>query len=80
LSVCCECCVLSGRAFCVGLITRLEESYTECGVSECYRETSRMRSPWPTRGCRALKRRVNVKVSLCSMKQYIIKVYRGMDV
>ena len=26
-SVCCECCVLSGRSFCVGLITLAEESY-----------------------------------------------------
>ena len=25
--VCCECCVLLGRGHCVGLITRLEESY-----------------------------------------------------
>ena len=27
MSVCCECCVLSGRGLCVGLITRSEESY-----------------------------------------------------
>jgi len=27
LSVCCECCVLSGIGLCVGLITRPEESY-----------------------------------------------------
>ena len=26
-SVCCECCVLSGRGLCVALITRAEESY-----------------------------------------------------
>ena len=26
MSVCCECCVLSGRGFCVGLVTRPEES------------------------------------------------------
>jgi len=25
--VCCKCCVVSGRGFCDGLITRLEESY-----------------------------------------------------
>jgi hypothetical protein len=25
--VCCECCVLSGRGLCDGLITRPEESY-----------------------------------------------------
>jgi hypothetical protein len=27
MSVCCECCVLSGRGLCVGLIPRPEESY-----------------------------------------------------
>jgi hypothetical protein len=27
MDVCCECCVLSGRGLCDGLITRLEESY-----------------------------------------------------
>jgi hypothetical protein len=27
MSVCCECCVLSGRGLCIGLITRPEESY-----------------------------------------------------
>jgi hypothetical protein len=27
MSVSCECCVLSGRGLCVGLITRPEESY-----------------------------------------------------
>jgi len=26
MDVCCECCVLSGRGFCDGLITRQEES------------------------------------------------------
>jgi len=27
MSVCCECCMLSGRGLCIGLITRPEESY-----------------------------------------------------
>jgi len=27
VSLCCECCVLSGRGLCDGLITRTEESY-----------------------------------------------------
>jgi hypothetical protein len=30
MSVCCECCVLSGRGLCFGLITRPEESYRVC--------------------------------------------------
>jgi hypothetical protein len=39
MSVCCECCVLSGRGLCDGLITRP----TECGVSKkvCNREASK---------------------------------------
>ena len=44
--VCCECCLLSGRGFCVGLITRPEESI-ECVVSECDREALITRRLWP---------------------------------
>ena len=51
--VSCECCVLSGRGLCVGLIL-VQRSPTECGVSECDRESSTMRRPWPTRGCCAM--------------------------
>jgi hypothetical protein len=50
MSVSCECCVLSGRGLCVGLITRPEGSYRLRGVSECDRKASIMRRPWPTRG------------------------------
>jgi len=32
ISVSCECCVLSGRGLCVGLVTRPEESYRLCNV------------------------------------------------
>jgi len=34
MSVCCECCVLSGRVCCVGLIPHPEESYRQY-VIEC---------------------------------------------
>ena len=34
MSVCCECCVLSGGGLCDGLITGPEESYG-CGASFC---------------------------------------------
>jgi hypothetical protein len=50
-SVCCEFCVLSGRGFCDGPITRAEESYRLCCVIVCGIETSRMRRPWPALGC-----------------------------
>jgi hypothetical protein len=50
MPVSCECCLLSSRGLCVGLITRPEEP-TECGVFDvCDREASITRRPWPTRG------------------------------
>jgi len=43
MSVCCECCVLSGRGLCDGLITRPEESYRLWCVVVCDLETSRIK-------------------------------------
>ena len=55
ISVCCECCVLSGRGLCVGLITRPEDSYRVCVcLNECDHESSIIRRPWPSRGCCAM--------------------------
>jgi hypothetical protein len=49
MSVSCECCVLSGRGLCVGLITRPEECYrVRRFLTECDREASITRRPWPT--------------------------------
>ena len=61
--VCCECCVLSGRGLCDGLITRPEESYRLWHVVVCDQEASRMRRLKPTmrlwkiqpQGCNAKK-------------------------
>jgi len=50
--VSCECCVLSGRSRCVGLITRPEESYSVVCLNECDNE----RWPWPTGGCAMFKK------------------------
>jgi len=62
MSVCRECCVLSGGGLCDELITRLEESYRLWCVVLCYLETSWMRRPWPTGGrgggCRATNKHV----------------------
>ena len=41
MDVCCECCVLSGRGLCDGLITRPEESYRLCCVVVCDLEKPR---------------------------------------
>ena len=50
MSVCCECCVLSGTGVWEALITRPEESYRLWYVFVCDLETSRMRRPWPALG------------------------------
>jgi len=57
MSLCCECCVLSGRGLCDELITRPEESYRLCCVVVCDLETSRMRRPGPTGGYRAKRKK-----------------------
>jgi len=56
MSVCCECCVLSGSGLSDELITRPKKSYRLWCVVMCYLETSWMRRPWPTGGCCAKKK------------------------
>jgi hypothetical protein len=59
MSVSFECCVLSGRGLCVGLITSPEESYrVRCVLSECDHEASIMRRPWPYKGCYAIGKKM----------------------
>ena len=48
MSICCECCVFSGRGLCNELITHPEESYQLWCIVVCDLETSWMRRPWPT--------------------------------
>ena len=48
--VCCECCVLTGRGLCDGLIIRSEESYRLWRVVVCDHETSQARRLKPARG------------------------------
>jgi hypothetical protein len=48
--VCRECCVLSGRGLCDGLMTRPEESYRLWGVVVCDQETSKKRRLKPVTG------------------------------
>ena len=50
MSVCCECCVLSGRGLCDQLITRREESYRLWCVVVCEPETWRGPGPLGGRG------------------------------
>ena len=46
MSVCTECCVLSGRGLCDELTTRPDESYRLCCVVACYLETSEILAHW----------------------------------
>jgi len=50
MSVCCECCVLSGRNVSSTSWSLVQRSPNECGVSVCDLETSWMRSLWPYGG------------------------------
>ena len=52
MCLCCECCVLSSRDLCDGLITRP----LRC-VIVCDQKTSRMRRPWPVLGRSATGKR-----------------------
>jgi hypothetical protein len=59
MSVCCECCMLSGRGVCDGLVTRPEESYRKWCVSNvCDHETSTKRGdPGPYRAVEPYKKK-----------------------
>jgi hypothetical protein len=50
MDVCCECCVMSGRGLCDGLITRPEESYRLWRGVVCDLETSKTRKLKPATG------------------------------
>ena len=67
LSGCCECCVLSGRGFCVGR-SLIQGSPTECGLPECVLETSTMRRTRATRAAEPWDwgRGVEVRFSVCT--------------
>ena len=68
MSVCCECCVLSGRGLCDKLITRPEKSYRLWCVIVCDLETSRMRRPCPALGRRApppKKKNISLDTDTC---------------
>jgi hypothetical protein len=78
MSVSCECCVLSGRVLCDGLITRPEESYRLWCVYSVIVKPLKMRRPRPPRGCRAIgkeniKMNLNVRL-LCLFNYEIISV------
>jgi len=56
--VCCECCVLSDKGLCDGLIIRPDESYRMWRVVVCDLETSKMRRLKATTGLWKINQRV----------------------
>ena len=78
MSVCWECCVLSGRYLCDELITRPEESYWLWCVVVRDLETSRMRS-WPALGRSAKRKPVPEYVTRMKRIERYKWVSRGME-
>jgi hypothetical protein len=60
MDVRCECCVLSGRGLCDGLITRPEESYRLWRVVVYDQETSKTRRQKPATGLRKIQKQLVV--------------------
>jgi hypothetical protein len=59
MSVCCECCVLSGRGLCDGLVPRPKESYRVWCVSSMIVKPRKMRRPRPQWAVEPLKKNSN---------------------
>jgi hypothetical protein len=70
--ICCECCVLSNRDLCDGLILRPKKSCRLWCVTECDLETSLMRRPWTSVGCRA-KNKQTLSIACCIALLHCIK-------
>jgi hypothetical protein len=74
--VCCECCVLSGRDLCDGLITRPEKSYRLWRVAVCDQETSKTRRLKPATGLWKIQPRWVVTPGKQTNKQTTKRRYR----
>jgi hypothetical protein len=79
--VCCECCVLSGRGLCEGLITRPEESYRLWCVVVGDQETSKKEEAkaryravanTTTMGCNARKTNKQTNIKFFSPTQPLL--------
>jgi hypothetical protein len=81
--VCCECCVLSRRGLCNGLITRPEESYRLWGVVVCDQETSKTRGLKPATGLWKVQAQCVVTAGKQTNKQTVyavsIQLYVGFS-
>jgi hypothetical protein len=71
----CECCELSGRGLCDGLITRSEESYRLCRVIVCDLGTSRMRRLELVKGCKCGIEKKEIGKQFKLMKVLVLHFY-----
>jgi hypothetical protein len=70
MSVACECCVLSGRGLCDGLVPRPEESYGVWCVLSVFVKPRQMRRPRPPRGCRAIGKKNEIPTQSHLLTQF----------
>jgi hypothetical protein len=69
--VSCECCVLSGRGLCDGLITR-QRNAIECDVSQRELENSTRRRPWPAGAVEPLKKKLQCFTGSNVLKRFTV--------
>jgi hypothetical protein len=60
-------------------LSYVRTSSTERGVSECDRETSTMRRPWPNRGCCAMGGKSYVSVCLFQFYDQLTNTISGTN-
>ena len=72
MSVCVECCVLSGRGLCDGVITSPEKSYRLWCDVVCDLENSRMRRPWTVLGRRATEKKKETCKTICFLTNQLM--------
>ena len=77
MSICCLCCVLSGRVFCDELITPPEESYRLWYVVVCDLATSLMRRPCPAGGRIANKKKRSVSFLVSQKGEWGVRQKRN---
>jgi hypothetical protein len=82
MSVSCECCVLSGRGLCDGLVTRPEESYRLWCVSNVFdHETSTKRGgPGPYRAVEPYKKKNMLLLPLIEILPVVSSLAFALDI
>jgi hypothetical protein len=77
MSVCCDCCVLSGRGLCDGLVTRLEEFYLYMRVlfSVIRCNNNLLRQQWVGGRDQNQKEKINKEKYYVDFRVYLVSSY-----